>query len=213
MARRRRFRFDRLHVFHAPSAVLAGGEMRGPAHLEHVWIEDEAGLRALDAAAAADGYDHRPRQLRALLANGARICAAREDREIVGWCVFEPVRQTTFQWLHIHGGPGWIFGLGEYVRRDRRGLRIGPDIVRTATRRFLKEGAVHSASVVAMRNLAAIRTHEVTDGRRIGWFNGLRAAGGHAVIWSDRGVAVGRYDAKAPHVYRVRAPGREMACA
>jgi hypothetical protein len=203
---RRRFRFDRFHVFVGRFEDMAARTHGGPTGLDHAWIEDDAGLRRIDAVAKADGYDHRPRQVRQLLAAGTRLAAALEDGQPVGWCLFQPVRQTSYQWLHIHGGPGWMFGIGEYVRRDRRGRRIGPDLVRFVSRSVLAEGYTMSGSIAEMRNRSAYISRTREGAHRRGWVAGLRLEGGHALVASDRGLAAGRYDAERPFVYQVRSP-------
>lgn len=200
----RHYRLDRLHVYAMPFAAIANEPAPGPEAIEHVWIADEAGLHAIGAAAAADGYDHRPQQVRRLLARGAHLCAALLDGAPAGWCLYQPVRQTTFQWLHFRGGEDWMFRFGEYVRPIHRGRRIGPGMLSHAARRFAAEGYRHNASVVAMGNRASIRSHGFVGARRIGWIVGLRLTSGRGVVVSDRGVTAGRFDAKRPCVYTCR---------
>jgi hypothetical protein len=206
---RRRYRFDRLDVyvtrFEDQFAKMSGVE-DGDAGRERVWIEDDAGLRALDAVGVAAGERPRLREMRHLLEAGGKIMATLEDGAPAGWYMFEPYRQTTYQWLHIEGDEHMVFALGGYVRRDRRGLRIGPRMSRQAGRYYSELGFDAFGSVAAMENRSSRGTHAYVGGRHSGWLLGLRLASGRAVVASDRGLAAGRYLAGRPFVYPVRRP-------
>jgi hypothetical protein len=176
------------------------------AELEYAWIEDDAGLRAIDAAAVRDGYRRRFRAMRATLDAGGGVVAGLREGAPICWQLFEPHRQSSYLWLHLEAEATAIFSFGGYVTKAWRGGRLLPELSRRAAERFGNAGYRRICSATAMGNRASIRSHLYRGAGRVGWIAGLRSAGGRACVASDRGLHCGRYDARHPLVYRIPPP-------
>jgi hypothetical protein len=200
---RRRFRLERLRVFETGCADVVARVRPLPDETECAWVCGDAELRAIDRVAAEDGYRRRFREMRRHLETGGRIAVALRNGRPIGWDLFRSREQTTILWLHLRGDERSFFSFGAYVVKNCRGDNVLADLIRFAAAGYAEHGFERVCSVSHRHNRASLGTHSRIGAKQVGRISFLRHAAGGAIILSDAGLAIGRFNATRPYVYRL----------
>jgi GNAT superfamily N-acetyltransferase len=173
-----------------------------PAQVDFRFATDDADLRAIDHAAARDGYKHRFRTMKATLRAGGRIAVAEHDRTPVAWLMQHRGGQDTYMWLRLRADEDSVFGFGLYTVRPWRRLGLASALMRYSAMAFLAEGCRFECGVVESDAPLAVNFHRYVERREVGFIRRLRLKGDLAFVRTDQGARLGEFNAANPFLYR-----------
>lgn len=195
-----------MHILSTENAALVAWTEEEWPGIDLAWIEDRAGLEAIDAAAVEDGDRRRLATYEQHLADGGRIAAAFHDGRPVSWSLLMRGRQLTFQWLHLLADDSCVFAFANYTVRPWRGHRLYNRIGKFSAARYLQDGCRWRLAAIDYKNRSSLRAQARRGSRPVGWIGWARLPRRLRIVLSDAGSGIGFFGPDRPFVYRVADP-------